>query len=233
MARASIAPPNLNGHVYSCVQEVRFLQQKCQFGHYFRADGAINQNNVLADYTDIQNYWFATVRPILIPVLSVGTLIQDLRIWCLNWPNIATGIFPMGSVAGSFAGDPLPPQIAGVLTKQTALRGRSGRGRMYLCGMSEDASTNGAPTNPALVAMANLCAILKVPFIGGGTGRTFTPCVVSLKAYAVDSVDPPVPPNLNPTPHPPPIIPRGGDITTMVADVIWGTQRRRTFGRGQ
>jgi len=38
MARPSIVPPNLNGHVYSCTQEVGFIGQKCQFSFYYRSD---------------------------------------------------------------------------------------------------------------------------------------------------------------------------------------------------
>lgn len=234
MARPSIIPPNINGLVYSCVQEVRFLAQKCQFSMYYRAGGPINKANVPADFNAIQSNWFANVRAPLRATLSVGTTVADFRVWCMTFPSVATGIFSMGNVPGTVAGDPLPPQIAGVLTKQTLLRGKSGRGRMYICGMSEDSSTNGEPT-VAWVALANaLCNVLKAPFIDGGTGFTYTPVVVSLIGYAKQATLPPVPPATVGLPAPEPITGYGGmDISNMLADDIWYTQRRRTFGKGQ
>jgi hypothetical protein len=235
MARPSLIPPNIPGHVYSLTQRVRFLEQHCQFGMYYRASGAINVNETAADENDIQSYWLATIVPLLRPCLSVGTTIDEVRIWSLVWPNVGTGIFSMGGQLGTVAGDPLPPQIAMVLTKRTALRGKSGRGRMYLCGFSEDSSTNGRPTVAVQAACNAFASALKNPFVGASGGKTFTPVVVSLKQYAIDSVEvdnPGPPPTFKP--KPPPIqFPKGGDITSVIADDVWFTQRRRTIGRGE
>lgn len=234
MARPSIVPPNLNGHIYSCAQEVGFIGQKCQFSMYYQSNTPNLVAEVPNDENDIQGHWQTTIVPLLRAVLSVGTSVNDFRVWCMTWPAVATGIFSMGGVLGTFAGDPLPPQIALVLSKQTNLRGKSGRGRMYLCGMSEDGSTGGLPTAAQLLAAANLANVLKNTFIGAVTGRTFTPVVVSLKQYAIRSVvvvDPGPPPVVEPAP--PPIICQGGPITNIVRDDIWNTQRSRTIGRGQ
>jgi hypothetical protein len=232
MARPSLPPPGLNGHVYSLTQRVRFLGQNCQFSHFYRANGPINVVNVPLEQTAIGNYWLATIVPLIRPVLSVGTTIAELRIWCLTWPTVATAIASMGNPVGTFAGDPLPPQIALVLSKRTAFRGKSGRGRMFLCGMSEDGSTNGAPTVAQLNAANALAAVLKNSFTDLATGTTFDPVVVALQDYLFNSVTHPVPPAA-PVPVPPPLLCRGGPITTIVSDVVWNTQRSRTFGKGE
>jgi len=149
----------------------------------------------------------------------------------MTYPNLATLIQDTGSQLGTRAGDPLPPQIALVLTKRTALRGKSGRGRMYLCGMSEDDSTAGKPVAALLTAAGALSIELSSQFVGAATAVLFNPVVVSLIGYQRSAFDqPPLPHN----PKPPPIqfIP-GTIINTMYPDIIWNTQRSRTIGVGR
>ncbi len=230
MARPSLIPPNLGGNLYSTVQIVQFLNQTCQFSMYWQAVGGVSAPNVPNDMADIATNWLNTVRPLLRACLSLGTSLVEYRVWSLTWPNIATGIYSTGNQLGTRAGDPLPPQIALVITKKTNLRGKSGRGRMYLCGMSEDDSTNGRPTNALLTAVGLLCQNLINPFVGAASGVTFNPIVVSLIGYQKAAVSPgPVV-----VPNPPPIINvPGGVIQSMFPDDIWYTQRRRTIGFGR
>lgn len=233
MARSSLVPPIINGNIFSLVQEVVFLGQRCQFSMYYARQDTSQKTSVQDGHNGLFTQWSAVILPLLRPCLSVGTLIGSVRIWCLTWPEVATGIYATGTLHGTDPGEPLPPQIAGVLTKQTALRGRSGRGRMYLCGMSEDSSTNGAPAVALLTKMNTLAQKLRESWLDVATGINFSPAVISLKQYAIDSLNPPVPPALVGTPKPGPVLAKGGAITNMVADEIWYTQRRRTLGRGQ
>lgn len=232
MGRPSLIPPVLTGNVFAVTQEVVFLNQKCQFGFYYLQGGNGIVTDVSIGQNDIQLYWKTTIIPLLQPCLSVGTLIGDLTIWCMRWPDQATGRYPMGSLHGTQVGDPMPPQIAGVLSKITNLRGRSGRGRMYLCGHSEDTNTNGAPDPAKIAPYGTLCTTLKASWQAGGVN--YTPVVVSLLNWSKDSMDPPVPPAAEGKPKKPPIDVRGGIIVEIVFDQYkWNTQRRRSIGRGQ
>jgi hypothetical protein len=230
MGRPSLIPPNLNGHVYASTQIVDFLSQRCQFSMYFNAQVPVNSVTVPAEQADIFQYWNVTVKPLLLACLSTGTTCVEFRTWCMTWPNLATLISDMAAAPGTRAGDPLPPQIALVLSKRTGLRGKSARGRMYLCGMSETDSTLGVPVAGLEVAAQALCSQLQASFVGATTGATFNPVVVSLIGFAKASTGPP--PGLVPTPPPIMFIP-GARIETMVPDKIWNTQRSRTIGVGR
>jgi len=235
MARPSLIPPLVLGGVYSVTQLVEFLGQRCQYGMYYRSSGPPGEATVITDMLGLKDQWQAVIVPLLRPVLSSGTKIGDLRIWSLRYPNIATQIYNMGELMGTVAGDPLPPQVALVLTKRTGMRGKSGRGRMYLCGLSEASSDLGRPSIAIQAAANTLAAALENILTDVGVAKTYTPIVVSLKQYAINSrvvVDPGPPPVYGPAPAPINVI-NGSDITDMVASDIWNTQRPRTIGVGQ
>jgi hypothetical protein len=230
MGLPSIIPPNLTGHIYACTQIVDFVGQRCQFSFYYQAAVAVNRANVPNEEVDIADNWLTVIRPTLRDCLSQGTTLVEFRTWCMTWPDIATSIVSTGNQLGTRAGDPLPPQIALVLTKRTLLRGKSGRGRMFLCGMSESDSTLAIPTAALLTNAVVLANTLAVGFVGGTTGSTFNPVVVSLIGYRRVAINPGPPP----VPNVPPIlfIP-GGAISTITPENIWNTQRSRTIGHGR
>jgi len=225
MGKKAEIPPAIPGDVLSLTIVVNFLNQKCQFGMYYRF-GVVSPTqpdsslNVVACAAAFR----ATVIPSLVTCLSGQTEILETRTYSLKWPVIATIIDPYALTFGTRAGDPLPPQIAHVFNKQTNVRGRSGRGRMYLCGMSETDSTNGTPT-PAYILVADAVAtVLNAPITDVVSGKTFYPVVVStINTKLFD---------------PPPVFGpfwdvRGADTVKINPRRIWNTQRPRTVGRGQ
>lgn len=233
MARPSLQPPALTGNTYSVVQRVRFLGQFCQFSHYVNnGQAAADKLHVQGDQSDIDNWWTTLVIPPLKALLSVGTEFHDLRIYCLTWPDVATQKYEKAPLTGTVAGDPLPPQIAYVISKITSMRGKSGRGRMFICGMSENDSTNGAPTAAFTTRAGDLAVQFDANFVGAITGRTFHHVVVALQKYKADSLLPAVPP-APPQPKPPPLTVCGSEIREAVPVLIWNTQRSRTIGRGE
>lgn len=232
MGRPAILPPIIGGITYNVQQLVSFLGQRCQFGHYYNVQEIQSGSAVPADYVDIADYWRNTVIPKMKAAVSVGTDFYQFRIWSLSFPNVATFISSGSDGFGTVIGDPMPPQIALVATKRTALRGKSARGRMYFCGFSENNNTNGAPDGAQVGLVNDICAVLKVPFVGTTTGRNFVPVVVALKQYNFDSVTHPDPPAL-PQPAAVPIPVHAAAITAMESDLIWNTQRPRTIGKGQ
>lgn len=225
MPTAAPVPPDIPGDVLSVTQRFTFVGQVCQFSWYFRygvlvpshADSVIN-------VAACNRAWLASVALSFQTIVSVGTTLLDSRCYSLRWPDVATDILSSGGLVGLRAGDPLPPQICQVMSKRTAVRGRAGRGRVYLGGMSETDSTNGEP-NAAYIVLANAFATAaNAPIVDGVSGRTFVGVVVS-KVNSGKILPVPV---AGPFYHV-----SGSDIIHITADDIWYTQRRRTFGHGQ
>jgi hypothetical protein len=113
------------------------------------------------------------------------------------------------AVAGTMAGDMLPPQTALCVTLRTALAGRSFRGRVYLPGWAEGAN---AATGVASAAASTAAAAFMV---GVGT------------ALATSGLDG----GVVSRPAPLAVPPRAGFVTSVsayvVRDLVWDTQRRR------
>jgi len=112
---------------------------------------------------------------------------------------------------GGLVGDPLPKQVAGLVTLRTQFAGRKFRGRMYIPFPSE--SVNEVDTQPSAAYIASIAAI--------GTNMIAQQSI----GLAPDTAD--VTPVL--------FHRLGGttdDLTSRVASPLWATQRRRgDFGR--
>jgi hypothetical protein len=138
----------------------------------------------------------------IVSLASVG--LRDIR--TASQPEfIDTG----GAVAGTLAGDFLPPQVALCITLRTALAGPRFRGRVYLCGFGE-------ATNTA-VGVINTTAT-SVNFVTG--------IKTALQASALDL-------GVIHRPTSAPLAPSAGFITVVnsivARDAVWDTQRRRAI----
>lgn len=159
----------------------------------------------------------ATIRAIieteLMPLLSsaltlvelVGTLLSAIDSFSIS--NVVTP-----PVAGGNTTQALPSNVSYTITKQTALRGRSFRGRNYVVGMTEDA-INVNTINPTF--RADLLAVWEL-LRTAGSPDGWTQVVVSRQS------------NLEP---------RLTGVTTPVTtvttfDATVDSQRRRLPGRG-
>lgn len=102
---------------------------------YFRAgEVAFNAAAALALATAVRDAWATN----MMPNLNTNCLIRQVA--ALDMSS-ATGFSVVSSlvtpVAGGRAGTPTPGNVAFVLTKRTANRGRSFRGRAYIGGLDE------------------------------------------------------------------------------------------------
>jgi hypothetical protein len=122
-------------------------------------------------------------------------------------PDVA-GVSTNPPSNGDETSDPLPKQIAGILSIKTAFAGRRYRGRVYLPFFAESMNdTNSTPTAAANIAMASVAAYY-------GTTQVFTsgPASVALTPILYHRS----------TPGSPTI------VTMILAKDQWGTQRRRS-----
>ncbi len=91
-------------------------------------------------------------------------------------PTISLEVYStIGQGPGLVTGDPLPKQIAGMITLRTALPGRANRGRMYVPFPAEahnDADTT--PTAPYMVLLGNLGMVVWSDSVAGGGANTQT-----------------------------------------------------------
>jgi hypothetical protein len=72
-------------------------------------------------------------------------------------------------IIGDAATDPLPPSVAIVASLRSGISGKSRRGRSYIPGASEGASTAGSPTSAAVTSFqAALDGFLATYKVGGG-----------------------------------------------------------------
>lgn len=135
-----------------------------------------------------------------IALVSVG--LRDIRS-----ANTAEFIDSGGVVSGANAADPLPLQIANVVTLRTAFAGRSFRGRVYLCGYTEANNTPGGVLSSVTAGVAFITAI-KAALVAS-----------SLDLGVLSRPAPQLP------------VPRAGFITPVTSivsrDAVWDTQRRR------
>lgn len=145
--------------------------------------------------------------------VSLSRLTQrDRRV--ANQPEFSTGL----TVVGTAVGDVLPPQTAMCITLRTALAGRGFRGRVYLPGWAEAASSPlGQAFSTAQTAGVNFITDLQSVTVSGNT-----------LALAVAR-------QLRKNPAPPPaqlpIEPGELNNVTIVLsrNLIWETQRRRAI----
>lgn len=135
-----------------------------------------------------------------VTLANVG--LRDLRT-----ANTAEFIDTGGAVAGTSAGDLLPPQVAICITLRTAQAGRSFRGRVYLPGFAEAENT-----------AAGIKSNLGNP-VGFITGIQSALVAQSLNLGVLSR------------PRVAPLTPSAGFITPVTSivarDAIWDTQRRR------
>ena len=192
--------------------------------HFSRSDGEemVNTFNVDNDGSVLDGTIAADLLAVitgawtdnLIPLMSNSVTLDRVTITDLDVLNGPQFIYTPGLV-GALSDNPIPNQVAAVVTWRTQLRGKSFRGRTYLGGFTEAHSVGGAPDATLFSAVSDWASDM----FGGFDALTHPMLVVS--RYT-----------LNPTP-PPPSIPRGTNIRTIVigsnVDIAWKTQRRRAL----
>lgn len=119
-----------------------------------------------------------------------------------------TGNFPG---PGTIGGDPLPPQVSGIITLRSALAGRANRGRKYVPFPAEASNDTGfAPTAAYLTVMTNLANEFDdMQNVPNGAGSSDLTPVIFHRLLGTTT-----------------------DVTFALVRNAWATQRRRgAYGR--
>jgi len=141
--------------------------------------------------------------------LNSASTYNGLRMQIVGGSPPAPGVSAItGAGPGTAIGDPLPPQVAMLFTKKTAVAGKQGVGRLYLPFWGEgDNNADSKPTAAALALGQTLATLLLNPIsvIFGGTNLILTPCLTKKPGWLY------VP------------------ITGNIQRTNWATQRRRSL----
>lgn len=86
--------------------------------------------------------------------LSTGWLLSQIIVTDLREEGAPQFVFPQ-TLAGTDSTQQLPPATSLVVTQYTDFRARSGRGRIYLCGFTEDGNIGGGPSTTVRTAVTN------------------------------------------------------------------------------
>lgn len=158
---------------------------------------------------ELKAWWDTGMQPIVAATLSL-TQIKMTDLASATGPvlNYNTGL-PLAGLSGSPS---MPNSIAVVITKRTDLRGRSYRGRIYHCGLTEEQCLNSALASGVA---SGLLAVYAATDVFSVTGDEAIQCVVSRYSNGVPRVTGIATP-----------------VTNFTTDGIIDSQRRRLPGRG-
>jgi hypothetical protein len=115
---------------------------------YFAKDGGWGGSDlsVLAD--QLLDWWNSNAKSFT----NVNAALQEIKITDLSSDTAPTFSLTAGlPIAGDATGDPLPNNCSLTISFRTAGRGRSSRGRNYIVGLSESA-TSGNVVDPTVIA---------------------------------------------------------------------------------
>lgn len=191
-------------------QIFEYSSSRIEMVHHYLSDTPPTQAQWELLHLALRTDWVNTLNAVVAPTLVwVETKFTDLTTATSATYTTTTNL----PTAGASASSQLPNNCALVMTKRTANRGRSFRGRSYIPGLTEAVvngnSVLGTFTAPALaffVAALNYAV----------TGNVFNMGVVSRFSNGV--------------PRAPGII---TPITNFTFDTVVDSQRRRLPGRGQ
>jgi len=157
----------------------------------------------------IADSWVANIMPLLSNQISI-TEVDAVDLRTQSGPEAQHIVTP--PVAGSLTSPMLPSNVAVVLTKRTAKRGRSYRGRIYIPGAVH--SQESGPLEIGTTALANLISGLEAVL----SDVDISPWVWGVLSFFLNKVA------------------RSQGVfemgTAISADTLWDSQRRRLSGRG-
>lgn len=147
------------------------------------------------------------------PALSDNIALDSVHVTDLTAVDgFAVDSVPDGSIPGAIGGDALPNNCAVCISFRSASRGRSGRGRNYICGLARDSVVANTLTSGAGISF--VAAYNALPAVAGASAATWV-----IVSRFLDGA------------------PRAAGITRSITTVILldltiDSQRRRLPGRG-
>lgn len=186
-----------------------FNSQVCENVLHYRKGAAWSLSEATDLCDAIKAWWSATLDS----YISVDVSLTQLRVTNLETQdgfvlNYGTGL----PLPGAAAGASLPNNCCLVITKRTAKRGRSFRGRIYVPGMTETFVTGNTVTSGTVTGLVNAFNAMKAVTVGATTADMVVVSRFTGNAPRVTGVT--------------------EAITGFTSDGTIDSQRRRLPGRG-
>ena|SRR5215208_2045630 len=131
------------------------------------------------DYAQLMTTLLAKWQANLLLATSVKWSFDRLTVRNVD-DNTDAGSFTAGGGVGAIAGDALPAFNAMLISKKTALRGKSYRGRFYIPGVPESGQADAVLTGGQLTLLQNLASDLD-DTITTAAGITYKPYLLSTR----------------------------------------------------
>jgi len=147
------------------------LAEQCAVSRFFYRTTAVAGSG-LPSLSDIAVRMTAQLATPLKACMSIAATYRGLRVSQV-WPRPRTVEFESvsGQGVGGVAGDPLPRQVRGIITRRTAYAGPAFRGRLYTPFPSEGSNdTDGTPTAAFITSLAALATAMDDVQTAVGTG---------------------------------------------------------------
>jgi hypothetical protein len=144
--------------------EMRFTKeaQRCENVLYFASSAAVSTTLMSQIAQALSTWWIGNIRQ----VMSTTLALQEIYCTDITSQTGPTVSFTTGLPAGgTVAGEALPNNVAMCLSFRTAQRGRSARGRNYLFGFPETATSGSFFDNNLVNSMVTAYSLL----LGAGT----------------------------------------------------------------
>lgn len=126
--------------------------------------------------------WIAANQASYLACLSSDYSLSLYKAQYLDQPSVQTLQSSSGLPApGTGAAGHAPNQVAALISLYSAVRGQSGRGRVYLPGVPAGAVTNSILSGAQLTAMATLLTKLQTTVVGGAVN--YVPVIWSRRNY--------------------------------------------------
>jgi len=160
-------PANLvTGHIWQAKVYCRATDQVAINVLHYQVTA---QTGTLKLDTDLAARLDAILGPLYVALLCVESEYRGVGVQRINPIPPTTEVYAnIQADTGAVAGDLLPRQSAGLISKRTGLAGRKYRGRVYVPFASEAGNdATGTPANAYLVSLLALSDALEVPVVVG------------------------------------------------------------------
>jgi len=207
--REPVAATLITGHIWQVKAYARSTDQLAINVYHYQVTEQTGTEKLDSDLAARMD---AILGPLYVDLMSVESEYRGIGVQRINPIPPTVEVFAnIQADTGAVAGDLLPRQTCGLISKKTNLAGRKYRGRAYIPFPSEvDNAADGTPTGGYLVNLLALADALEVPVVVGTAPNetTLTPILWHRLTSTFDV------------------------ITLTATNDKWATQRRRgSYGR--
>lgn len=180
---------------------------------YFQRGSAWNTANATILAQDVWDWWVVNIKPFLASALALNQIrVTDMT---SSTGFVLDFVDSGGPASGTSAAEPLPNNVACVVSFKTGLRGRANRGRVYLAGFIGDSIVGNNWVNAVTSGLVTSFETLQASVVTASYAAVHV-------VYSCQDIGSPAALAGVATP-----------ITSYIVNPVAASQRRRLPGRGR